>query len=91
VPWGATIRITGRVLGGYVPANSSLIRLNVGIGKIGQLVGLPTISPNGRFVIVWRFSAGQSVVHPWFSVETLAESAFPYAPGTSARVVVTVG
>jgi len=91
IPWGSMLRITGRVLGGYVPTNSNLLRLNVGIGRIGHLEGLPEIQPNGRFVIVWRFNAGHGVLHPWFSVGTLSESAFPYAPGTSKRVIVTLG
>jgi hypothetical protein len=46
---------------------------------------------NGRFVIVWKFNAGQEVIHPWFSAGTLAESAFPFAPASSRRVIVTVG
>jgi hypothetical protein len=91
VLWGSIIRITGRVLGGYVPANSNLLRLNVGIGRIGQLEGLPQIHPDGRFLIVWKFDAGHGVLHPWFSVGTLSESAFPWAPGTSKRVAVTLG
>jgi hypothetical protein len=91
VPWGSTLRITGQVLGGYVPTNSNLLRLNVGIGKIGHLEGLPKIDPDGRFVIIWKFNPGQGVLHPWFSVGTLSESAFPYAPGTSKEIVVTVG
>jgi hypothetical protein len=91
VPWGSTIRITGQVVGGYVPTNSSLLRLNVGIGRIGHLEGLPEIQPDGRFLIVWKFDAGHGVLHPWFSVGTLSESAFPWAPGTSKRVVVTLG
>ena len=91
VPWGSEIRVTGQVLGGYVPTNSSLLRLNVGIGRIGQIEGLPDIRPNGRFLIVWKFVAGRGVIHPWFSVGTLAEAAFPYAPGTSKRMVVTLG
>jgi hypothetical protein len=91
VPWGSKIRITGQVLGGYVPVNSNLLRLNVGIGRIGQLEGLPEIQPDGRFLIVWKFNAGHGVLHPWFSVGTLSESAFPWAPGTSKRVVVTLG
>ena len=91
VPWGSTLRITGQVLGGYVPTNSNLLRLNVGIGKIGHLEGLPKIDPDGRFVIIWKFNPGQGVLHPWFSVGTLSESAFPYAPGTSKRIVITVG
>ena len=91
VPWGSEIQITGQVLGGYVPTNSNLLRLNVGIGRIGQLVGLPTIKPDGQFVILWKFNAGHGVIHPWFSVGTLSEAAFPYAPGASRRVVITVG
>jgi hypothetical protein len=91
VPWGASIRIFGRVLGGYVPTNSKLLRLNVGIGRIGHIEGLPNIRRSGRFVIVWRFNPGRGVLHPWFSVGTLSEAAFPYAPGTSKRVAVTLG
>jgi hypothetical protein len=91
VPWGTQIRVIGQVLGGYVPTNSSLLRLNVGVGRIGQLEGLPQIQPDGRFVIFWKFDAGHGVIHPWFSVGTLSESAFPYAPGTSNRVVITLG
>jgi hypothetical protein len=91
VPWGSEIHVTGRVLGGYVPANSNLLRLNVGIGRIGHIEGLPDIRPDGRFLIVWKFDRGQGVIHPWFSVGTLSEAAFPYAPGTSKRVIVTLG
>jgi hypothetical protein len=91
VPWGSEIRVTGQVLGGYVPTNSSLLRLNVGVGRIGQIEGLPDIRPDGRFLIVWKFVAGRGVIHPWFSVGTLAEAAFPYAPGTSKHMVVTLG
>lgn len=91
VPWGATIRITGRVLGGYVPSNSKLLRLNVGIGRIGHIEGLPDIQPDGRFVILWRFDAGHGILHPWFSVATLPEAAFAYAPGASPHVTVTLG
>ena len=91
VPWGAEIHVTGHVLGGYVPTNSNLLRLDVGIGRIGHIEGLPQILPNGRFLIVWRFDRGQGVIHPWFSVSTLSEAAFAYAPGTSRRVIVTLG
>src|ERR1700760_1050573 len=80
VPWGSTLRITGQVLGGDGATNSNLLGLNVGIGKSGHLRGLPKIDPDGRFVIIWKFNPGQGVLHPWFSVGTLSESAFPYAP-----------
>ena len=85
------IRITGRVLGGYIPGGSNLLRLDVGIGQIGHIEGLPEIKPDGDFVILWKFNPGRGVIRPWFSVGTLSESAFPYAPGTSRRVTVTLG
>jgi hypothetical protein len=91
VPWGASIRVVGQVLGGYVPANSKLLRLNVGIGRIGHIEGLPDIQASGRFVIVWKFDQGHGILHPWFSVATLPEAAFPYAPGTSRQVTLTLG
>ena len=90
-PWGSIIRITGRVRGGYVPTDSKLLQLNVGIGRIGHIEGLPDIRPNGSFVILWKFDAGQGVVHPWFSVATLPEAAFPYSSASSNRVTVTLG
>jgi len=90
-PWGSQIRITGQVLGGYVPTNSNLLRLNVGVGRIGQIEGLPAIQPDGQFVILWKFDRGHGVIHPWFSVSTLSETAFPYTPAGSNRVVVTLG
>ena len=49
------------------------------------------IHPDGHFVIVWKFNPGRGVLHPWFSVGTLAEAAFPYAPGTSRRIFVALG
>jgi hypothetical protein len=91
VRWGSEIRITGQVLGGYVPTNSNLLRLNVGIGRIGQIEGLPDIQPDGHFVIIWKFNSGRGVLHPWFSVATLAESAFPYSRASSNRVTITLG
>jgi hypothetical protein len=91
VPWGSEIHVTGRVLGRYVPTNSNLLRLDVGVGRLGHIEGLPHILPNGRFLIVWIFDRGQGVIHPWFSVSTLSEAAFPYAPGASKRVIITVG
>ena len=91
VPWGSIIRITGRVRGGYVPTDSKLLQLNVGIGRIGHIEGLPDIRSNGSFVILWKFDAGQGVVHPWFSVGTLPEAAFPYSSASSNRVTVTLG
>ena len=70
--WGGTIMISGRVLGGYIPAGK-LLRLRIGVEG------------------TWTFSSGRGVVHYWFSVSTLNEADYPYAPASSRRVYVTAG
>ena len=89
-PWGGTIRISGRVLGGYIPAGK-LLRLRIGVEGVRGTVGIPSIRRNGRFRTTWTFSAGRGVVRYWFSVSTLNEADYPFAPASSRRVYVTVG
>ena len=46
-PWGSTVRITGRVLGGYIPSSSKLLRLDlgvVGIPGLSKIQGIPNVS-----------------------------------------------
>ncbi|MDQ6807435.1 MAG: hypothetical protein M3065_21345, partial [Actinomycetota bacterium] len=88
--WGATITIAGRVLGGYIPTGK-LLRLRIGVAGVRGTVGIPSVRRNGRFRTTWTFSSGRGVVHYWFSVSTLNEAAYPYAPASSRRVYVTVG
>jgi len=56
VRWGRTIDISGRVLGGYVPANpvvvSQLLRLRIGHGKAFTTIGIPVIDRDGKFRFV---------------------------------------
>ncbi|HWF51568.1 MAG TPA: hypothetical protein VG294_13095 [Solirubrobacteraceae bacterium] len=88
--WGGTITIAGRVLGGYIPAGR-LLRLRIGVAGIRGTVGIPSIRANGRFRTTWTFSAGRGVVHYWFSVSTLNEADYPFAPASSRRLYVKVG
>lgn len=88
--WGATIRIWGRVLGGYIPPGK-LLRLRIGADGMSGTVGIPDISSSGRFHTTWKFASGTGVVRYWFSVSTLAESSYAYAPTSSKRMYVTVG
>ena len=89
-----TIRISGRVLGGYIPgADQQLLRLRigvVGIPGVQSTIGIPDIAPNGRFHTTWTPAPGNGTVHFWFCVSTLHEADFPFAPGNSRRVDVTV-
>ncbi len=88
--WGGTIRISGRVLGGYIP-QGKLLRLRIGADGVSGTVGIPDIRPDGRFQTTWTFASGSGTVHYWFSVSTLREADYPYAPATSRRVRVRVG
>ena len=88
---GHHVRISGRVLGGYIPASSKLLRLDIGVNGLSAIQGIPNIAPNGDFSTTYTFDPGYGVVRFWFSVSTLAEADFAYAPGYSNRKFVTVG
>jgi hypothetical protein len=92
VAWGGTIHLWGRVLGGYVPGNrQQLLRLRIGADGFFSTVGIPDVSRTGRFSTTWSFHPGVGVVHYWFSVSTLREADYAFAPGSSPHVTVTVG
>ena len=93
-PWGSTVRITGRVLGGYIPASSKLLRLDlgiVGIPGLSKIQGIPNISPDGTFTTTYKFARYQGVVRFWLQISSLAEADFPFSPSHSKRWIVTVG
>jgi hypothetical protein len=93
-PWGGTVRISGRVLGGYIPASSKLLRLDlgvVGIPGLSKIQGIPSVSPDGRFTTTYMFARAYGVVRFWLNVSSLPEADFPFAPAHSPRVIVTVG
>jgi hypothetical protein len=93
-PWGSTVRITGRVLGGYIPASSKLLRLDlgiVGIPGLSKIQGIPNVAPDGTFTTTYKFGRYQGVVRFWLQVSSLAEADFPFSPWHSRRWIVTVG
>jgi hypothetical protein len=93
-PWGSTVRLTGRVLGGYIPASSKLLRLDlgiVGIPGLSKIQGIPNISADGAFTTTYTFARYQGVVRFWLQVSSLAEADFPFSPSHSKRWIVTVG
>lgn len=88
--WGRTIQIWGRVLGGYIP-QGKLLRLRIGVRHHETTVGIPNVRSNGRFHTSFQFAPGHGTVRYWFSVSTLREADYPFAPASSGRVTVTVG
>lgn len=87
--WGGTVQIWGRVLGGYIP-QGKLLRLRIGVRGVKGTIGIPNVRSNGRFHTSFTFAPGHGKVRYWFTVSTLREAAYPYAPATSRRVYVRV-
>ena len=79
--WGSTVRITGRVLGGYIPSSSKLLRLDlgvVGIPGLSKIQGIPNVAPDGRFTTTYTFGHASGVVRFWLMVSSLPRRAiFP--------------
>jgi hypothetical protein len=94
VPWGGTVRITGRLLGGYLPPGGALVRLRIGIGSSYTTYGVQEhVTGKGRFTTTYTFGAGYAGVHRtyWFQIASLPMGSYPYAPANSHKVSVTVG
>ena len=85
-PWGSTVRITGRVLGGYIPASSKLLRLDlgiVGIPGLSKIQGSRTSRRTGHSRHDTSSRRYQGVVRFWLQVSSLPEADFPFAPARS--------
>ena len=94
VAWGGTVRITGQLLGGYLPADGALVRLRIGQGSSFQTYGVQEhVAGSGRFTTTYAFGAGDPRFHRsfWFQLATLPVGDYPYAPAASGRRSVLVG
>jgi hypothetical protein len=95
VAWGGTVRITGQLLGGYLPAGGALVRLRIGQGPSYQTYGVQEhVTGNGRFTTTYTFGAGYAGILKsfWFQIATLPMGGdYPYSPAASGRRSVVVG
>jgi hypothetical protein len=94
VPWGATVHLTGQLVGGYLPPGGALVRLRLGYGKTYNTYGVQEhVGGNGRFSTVATFGPGDPRIHRtyWFQIASLPMGNYPYAPAASKRITVTVG
>jgi hypothetical protein len=95
VPWGGTVRLSGRLAGGYVPPGGVLVRLRIGEGSAVTTYGVhPHVgADNGRFATTYTFGAGEPSQYRsfWFQVATLPMGNYPYAAAASNRRDVVVG
>ena len=94
VAWGGTVRITGQLVGGYLPSGGALVRLRIGLGSAYTTYGVQEhVTGNGRFSTTYTFGAGDPRVHRsyWFQLATLPMGNYPFAPSHSGRRFVRVG
>jgi len=94
IAWGGTVRLTGRLAGGYLPPGGALVRLRIGLGTTFTTYGVHEhVTGSGRFTTSYTFGAGQPSTHRtfWFEIASLPTGDYPYAPADSRRIDVIVG
>ncbi|MGH2870772.1 MAG: hypothetical protein ACRDNK_24785, partial [Solirubrobacteraceae bacterium] len=94
IPWGGTVRLTGRLRGGYLPPGGALVRLRIGLGSSRTTYGVHEhVGGNGRFTTSYTFGAGDPAVRRsfWFQLASLPMGDYPFAPASSGRISVLVG
>ena len=94
VAWGGTVRIVGRLDGGYLPPEGALVRLRIGLGAAHTTYGVHEhVGGDGAFSTTYTFGVGQASVlrSYWFQIATLPMGDYPFAPANSRRVYVRVG
>ena len=59
VAWGGTVRLVGRLEGGYLPPGGALVRLRIGQGSAQTTYGVHEhVGGNGRFTTTYTFGQG---------------------------------
>ena len=94
VPWGGTIRLVGRLRGGYLPSGGALVRMRIGLGSTFTTYGVHEhVGGDGRFSTSYTFGVGDPSVRRafWFQIASLPMGNYPYAPASSRRISVIVG
>ena len=88
--WGGSIGIGGVVRGGHIPPSGEIVFLWVG-WKDGQAeIGHLYTSPNGSFSSTYTFHRGTGIQSYRIWATSVRETDYPYVPGRSNRVAVTV-
>jgi hypothetical protein len=88
--WTSTIKISGRVLGGYIPPAGELLILRIGWHGGSTEIGHVTTDATGRFKARYTFLRGNGTVTYRLWATTAHESDYPFVPSRSRKVAVTV-
>jgi len=94
VAWGSSVRIVGRLVGGYLPSGGALVRLRIGFGSSYTTYGVQEhVTGNGRFSTTYTFGVGDPSLYRsyWFQIASLPMGNYPWQPAASRRISVLVG
>jgi hypothetical protein len=90
VHWGDTIRISGAVRGGHIPPAGGIMFLWAGWKGGKAEIGHLYTGPRGAFSSTYAFHTGTGTQNYRIWATSVREADYPYAPGRSRRVRVTV-
>jgi hypothetical protein len=88
--WGGHITIGGRLSGGYVPPSGELVLLWIGWPGGATEIGHLYSGGDGRFSTRYTFLRGNGTETYQLWAASARESDYPFAPGRSRRIRVTV-
>ena len=94
VAWGGSVRIVGRLVGGYLPPGGALVRLRIGFGSSYTTYGVQEhVTGSGRFSTTYTFGIGDPSIFRayWFQIASLPMGNYPWEPAASRRLSVLVG
>jgi hypothetical protein len=87
---GRSVRLRGRLRGGYVPAGGKLVELQAFDGGAWRSVRTVRTNSRGAFRYAYRFSRGAARKRYPFRAVVRRDEGYPWARGTSRRVSVRV-
>ena len=88
--WGHSVRIAGRLRGGFIPRRGELVVLKIGWAGGSAEIGHLYTARDGRFSTTYTFLRGNGTVRYRIWAETVNESGYPYGVSRSSKVPITV-
>lgn len=88
--WGNTIRIWGRLRGGFIPKSGELVVLKIGWRGGSAEIGHVNTDGAGRFSVTYTFlrGTGSETYRIW--AQTVRESDYPFSPARTKRLRIRV-
>jgi hypothetical protein len=90
VPAGGTVRFTGRLLGGHVPAGGKVVELQARVTAGWRTFATLRTDRRGRYAHVHRFATTSGGRTFWVRVRVRREAAYPFEGAVTRPLPVTV-